>query len=100
MLHSACWCVQRDESAINELVEHNLRFVVQVALKYQGHGLPLSDLINAGNLGLMHAARKFDPTRGPRFMTYMDGHRVDKVLVVPGQTRRRRMHTPQPNTEA
>lgn len=62
--------VQGDDSAINELVEHNLRFVVQVALKYQGHGLPLADLINEGNIGLMHAARKFDPTRGTRFITY------------------------------
>jgi RNA polymerase primary sigma factor len=61
---------QGDEHALHELVEHNLRFVVQVALKYQGHGLPLADLINEGNLGLLHAARKFDPTRGTRFITY------------------------------
>ena len=61
---------QGDEQARHELVEHNLRFVVQVALKYQGHGLPLADLINEGNLGLLHAARKFDPTRGTRFITY------------------------------
>jgi len=44
--------------------------VVQVARKYRGHGLPLADLINEGNLGLLHAARKFDPTRGTRFITY------------------------------
>jgi RNA polymerase primary sigma factor len=62
--------VQGDEEALHELVEHNLRFVVQVALKYQGHGLPLSDLINEGNIGLMHAASKFDPERGTRFITY------------------------------
>jgi RNA polymerase primary sigma factor len=43
---------------------------VQVALKYQGHGLPLADLINEGNIGLLHAARKFDPERGTRFITY------------------------------
>jgi RNA polymerase primary sigma factor len=61
---------QGDEPARRELVEHNLRFVVQVALKYQGHGLPLADLINEGNLGLLHAARKFDPARGTRFITY------------------------------
>lgn len=61
---------QGDEAALRELVERNLRFVVQVALKYQGHGLPLSDLINEGNIGLMHAARKFDPERGTRFITY------------------------------
>jgi RNA polymerase primary sigma factor len=61
---------QGDEQALHALVEHNLRFVVQVALKYQGHGLPLADLINEGNLGLLHAARKFDPARGTRFITY------------------------------
>jgi RNA polymerase primary sigma factor len=62
--------MQGDEEALHKLVEHNLRFVVQVALKYQGHGLPLSDLINEGNIGLMHAASKFDPERGTRFITY------------------------------
>jgi RNA polymerase primary sigma factor len=61
---------QGDEEALHALVERNLRFVVQVALKYQGHGLPLSDLINEGNIGLLHAARKFDPERGTRFITY------------------------------
>jgi RNA polymerase primary sigma factor len=60
---------QGDEGALHELVQRNLRFVVQVALKYQGHGLPLADLINEGNIGLMHAARKFDPERGTRFIT-------------------------------
>jgi RNA polymerase primary sigma factor len=59
-----------DEQALRGLVEGNLRFVVQVALKYRGYGLPLSDLINEGNLGLLHAARKFDPARGTRFITY------------------------------
>ena len=62
--------VQGDEQALQELVKGNLRFVVQVALTYRGHGLPLADLINEGNLGLLHAARKFDPTRGTRFITY------------------------------
>lgn len=59
-----------DEEALQELIERNLRFVVQVASKYKGYGLPLSDLINEGNLGLMHAATKFDPERGARFITY------------------------------
>ena len=62
--------VQGDEQALQELVKGNLRFVVQVARQYRGHGLPLADLINEGNLGLLHAARKFDPTRGTRFITY------------------------------
>jgi RNA polymerase primary sigma factor len=59
-----------DAEALHELVERNLRFVVQVAGKYKGYGLPLADLINEGNLGLLHAARKFDPERGVRFITY------------------------------
>ena len=59
-----------DEEALHELVERNLRFVVQVAGKYKGYGLPLADLINEGNLGLLHAARKFDVERGVRFITY------------------------------
>jgi RNA polymerase primary sigma factor len=61
---------EEDEGALHELIERNLRFVVLVASKYKGYGLPLSDLINEGNLGLMHAARKFDPERGVRFITY------------------------------
>lgn len=59
-----------DAEALHELVERNLRFVVQVAGKYKGYGLPLADLINEGNLGLLHAAGKFDPTHGTRFITY------------------------------
>lgn len=59
-----------DAEALHELVERNLRFVVQVASKYKGYGLPLADLINEGNLGLLHAAGKFDPEHGTRFITY------------------------------
>src|SRR5215468_6660514 len=59
-----------DAEALRELVERNLRFVVQVASKYKGYGLPLADLINEGNLGLLHAAGKFDPEHGTRFTTY------------------------------
>lgn len=59
-----------DAEALHELVERNLRFVVQVAGKYKGYGLPLADLINEGNLGLLHAAGKFDPDHGTRFITY------------------------------
>src|SRR2546422_10833607 len=61
---------QGDEEALQELVEGNLRFVVQVANKYKGYGLPLADLINEGNVGLLHAASKFDPEYGTRFITY------------------------------
>ena len=61
---------QGDAQAVQELIERNLRFVVQVAGKYQGSGIPVTDLINEGNLGLIQAARKFDPDRGARFITY------------------------------
>jgi len=59
-----------DEDAIDKLSLANLKFVVSVAKEYQGSGLPLSDLINEGNYGLVKAARKFDPERGFRFISY------------------------------
>jgi RNA polymerase nonessential primary-like sigma factor len=59
-----------DESARNRLIECNLRLVVKIARRYQYKGLSLSDLIEEGNLGLMHAVEKFDPDRGFRFSTY------------------------------
>lgn len=59
-----------DLSARQELVQANLRFVVSVAKQYQGRGLELSDLINEGNIGLMKAAERFDPTRGFKFISY------------------------------
>ena len=59
-----------DETAIAALVNANLRFVIHIARGYQNQGLPLGDLINEGNCGLFTAARKFDPGRGCRFITY------------------------------
>jgi RNA polymerase primary sigma factor len=56
--------------ALERLVKANLRFVVSVAKQYQNQGLPLSDLINEGNLGLMKAAEKFDETKGFKFISY------------------------------
>lgn len=59
-----------DERAMHDLVTHNLRFVVSVAKRYQGRGLSITDLISEGNTGLLTAARKFDPDRGVRFISY------------------------------
>lgn len=59
-----------DFDARQAMVEHNLRLVVSIAKHYAGRGLPLADLIEEGNLGLMHAIAKFEPERGFRFSTY------------------------------
>jgi RNA polymerase primary sigma factor len=59
-----------DADAMQELIKRNLRFVISVAKKYQNRGLGLSDLIGEGNLGLLTAARKFDPDQGVKFISY------------------------------
>ena len=61
---------QGDSMAFREIILHNLRFVVMVAKKHQSQGLPLEDLINEGNLGLIKAVQRFDETRGFKFISY------------------------------
>jgi len=67
---TACAARGGDFSARQSMIEHNLRLVVNIAKAYLGRGVPLADLIEEGNLGLMHAINKFEPERGFRFSTY------------------------------
>lgn len=62
--------LEGDFAARQLMIERNLRLVVSIARRYLGRGLPLADLIEEGNLGLMHATSRFDPQRGFRFSTY------------------------------
>ncbi len=64
------WRDKRDRAALDELVGSHLRLVVKIARGFSGYGLPLSDLVAEGNVGVMQAAEKFDPDRGFRFATY------------------------------
>ena len=59
-----------DKKAKQKLIDSNLRFVIKIAKKYRNNGLSFSDLISEGNIGLMLAADKFDPSKGFRFISY------------------------------
>lgn len=69
-VHYARRARRGDEAARKRMIESNLRLVVKIARRYMERGLPFLDLIEEGNLGLMHAVKKFDPERGFRFSTY------------------------------
>lgn len=64
------WINDKDRSAVDELVVHNLRLVVSESKKYVGRGLKMDELISAGNVGLIKGAERFDPALGCRFSTY------------------------------
>ena len=74
---------QGDSRALNRLVEANLRFVVSIANQYKGKGLQMDDLVSEGNIGLMKAARHFNPDKGTRFVNYAVVHvrkQIEKAL--------------------
>src|SRR3981081_2422072 len=64
------WRDQGDRNAANQLVTSHLRLAAKVAMGYRGYGLPVSEIISEGNVGLMQAVNRFEPERGFRFATY------------------------------
>ena len=86
-----------DEAARRQLVSANLRFVVSVARTYVGRGVPLVDLVNEGNLGLVRAADRFDPSRGVRFISYAHFWvRRGMLQAIAGEAERRSPNDPAP----
>lgn len=84
-----------DFAARQSMIEHNLRLVVSIAKRYLGRGVPLSDLIEEGNLGLMHAIDKFEPDRGFRFSTYATWwvrQSVERAVITQGRVVRLPVH--------
>ncbi|MBR0849799.1 RNA polymerase sigma factor RpoH [Bradyrhizobium diazoefficiens] len=64
------WRLQGDRDAAYRLVISHLRLVAKIAMRYRGYGLPVADIVSEGNIGLMHAVKRFDPERGVRLSTY------------------------------
>lgn len=64
------WREQSDEDSLHKLIEAYARYVLRIAWKFRGYGLPIGDLVQEGNIGLMEAAQRFDPERNTRFSTY------------------------------
>lgn len=86
---------QGDESARQIMIKSNLRLVVSLASRYRNRGLPLLDLIEEGNLGLIHAVEKFDPERGFRFSTYAIWwirQSIERAIINQGRTIRLPTH--------
>ena len=86
---------QGDVAAFNTMVESNLRLVVKLCRRYQHRGLPLLDLIEEGNLGLIHAVEKFEPERGFRFSTYATWwirQNIERALMTQTRTIRLPVH--------
>lgn len=69
-----------DEKAFNELVSRNLRFVISVAKQYVRNNVTLEDLVNEGNIGLLYAATKYDPTKGTKFISFAVWHIRKEIL--------------------
>ncbi len=77
-----------DRAALNELVKHNLKIVVTIANRHIGQGVPIDDLIQEGNIGLIEAAERFDPNSAARFITYASlwiRKRVNEAVVAYGR---------------
>jgi RNA polymerase sigma-32 factor len=64
------WRDRQDTEAAHQLVTSHLRLVAKIAMGYRGYGLPVAELISEGNIGLIHAVKRFDPDRGFRLATY------------------------------
>jgi RNA polymerase sigma-32 factor len=64
------WREHRDPDAAYQLVTSHLRLVAKIAMRYRGYGLPIAEIVSEGNIGLMHAVKRFDPDRGVRLATY------------------------------